>query len=477
MASAAPECGRYFRTGLKYGWKPGEDTIGAMDILLADDEKAIAITLSDDLEQAGHKVTVASDGLAAKAQLDCRRFDVLITDIKMPGMTGMELLKEAKRAHPLMEVILITGYGTIESAVEAMKSGAFEYILKPFYNDEILHLLGRIAEMRRLHQENIQLKEELGRRHQLDNIYGRSTSMQEVFRLIKTVAPTDAGILIEGESGTGKELIAKAIHFNSGRKDRDFVPFSCAQMAPSLLEDALFGHEKGAFTGADEPRKGVFERAEGGTLFLDDVDDTPLPVQVKLLRAVQERQIERLGGEATVDVDVRLLAATKIDLADAVSEGEFREDLYWRLKVVPIALPPLRDREGDVRLLTGHFIERYSHGRAYTIEEETMARMERYSWPGNVRQLENVIQAAIAMAGEARVLREEHLLRDRARLTRPGTDTDEVMTLEEARKRAEVRGIHAALAHTNGHKAQAAKILGISRKNLWEKMRDYDIEV
>jgi len=306
MASAAPECGRYFRTGLKYGWKPGEDTIGAMDILLADDEKAIAITLSDDLEQAGHKVTVASDGLAAKAQLDCRRFDVLITDIKMPGMTGMELLKEAKRAHPLMEVILITGYGTIESAVEAMKSGAFEYILKPFYNDEILHLLGRIAEMRRLHQENIQLKEELGRRHQLDNIYGRSTSMQEVFRLIKTVAPTDAGILIEGESGTGKELIAKAIHFNSGRKDRDFVPFSCAQMAPSLLEDALFGHEKGAFTGADEPRKGVFERAEGGTLFLDDVDDTPLPVQVKLLRAVQERQIERLGGEATVDVDVRV---------------------------------------------------------------------------------------------------------------------------------------------------------------------------
>jgi len=247
-------------------------------------------------------------------------------------------------------------------------------------------------------------------------------------------------------------------------------------MAPNLLEDALFGHEKGAFTGADDQRKGVFERAQGGTLFLDDVDDTPMPVQVKLLRAVQERQIERLGGESVIDVDVRLVTATKIDLADAVEAGEFRDDLYWRLKVVPINLPPLREREGDVQLLTQHFIETYGQGRDFTIEEETLARMDRYSWPGNVRQLENVIQAAIAMAGDARVLKEEHLLRDRARLSSPVVGGDEVMTLEEARKRAEVRAIHAALGNTEGHKAQAAKILGISRKNLWEKMRDYDIE-
>jgi len=447
-----------------------------MDILLADDEKAIAITLRDDLEQAGHSVTVVADGLAAKEQLDNRRFDVLITDIKMPGMTGMELLKEAKKTHPLMEVILITGYGTIESAVEAVKSGAFEYILKPFYNDEIIHLLGRIAEIRRLQQENIQLKEELGRRYQFDNIIGGSKAMQDVFRLIRTVAPTDAGILIEGESGTGKELIAKAIHFNSDRKDKVFVPFSCAQMAPNLLEDALFGHEKGAFTGAEEQRKGVFERAHGGTLFLDDIDDTPLPVQVKLLRAIQERQIERLGAEKTTAVDVRLVVATKIDLADAVGEGEFREDLYWRLNVVRIPLPSLREREGDIRLLADHFIEAYSNRRTYSIPEETMERMERYSWPGNVRQLENAIQAAIAMAGGEEVLREDHLLRDRRRLTGPEEETAEITTLDEARRRAEVRAIRAALKHTEGHKAQAAKILGISRKNLWEKMRDYDIE-
>jgi DNA-binding NtrC family response regulator len=447
-----------------------------MDILLADDEKAIAITLKDDLEGVGHQVSVVSDGLAAKEELTARRFDVLISDIKMPGMTGMELLKEAKKLHPMMEVILITGYGTIESAVEAMKSGAFEYILKPFYNDEIIHLLNRIGEIRRLTEENILLKEELGLRHQFDNIIGRSEPMQEVFRLIRTVAPTDAGILIEGESGTGKELIAKALHFNSNRKDKVFVPFSCAQMAPTLLEDALFGHEKGAFTGAEDVRKGVFERAEGGSLFLDDIDDTPLPVQVKLLRAIQERQVERLGAEETLSVDVRLIVATKIDLADSVSEGEFREDLYWRLNVVRIPLPPLRDRREDVPLLAAHFIERYGHDRLYSIPDDVMSKMEDYSWPGNVRQLENSIQAAIAMAGESEILREEHLLRDRRRLAAPPDESDEVMTLEDARRRAEILAIKAALKSTNGHKAQAAKILGISRKNLWEKMRDYDLD-
>jgi DNA-binding NtrC family response regulator len=447
-----------------------------MDILLADDEKAIAITLKDDLEGAGHKVTVVGDGLAAKEQLAARRFDVLISDIKMPGMTGMELLKEAKKDHPMMQVILITGYGTIESAVEAMKSGAFEYILKPFYNDEIIHLLNRIAEIRRLTEENILLKEELGLRHQFDNIIGRSEPMQEVFRLIKTVAPTDAGILIEGESGTGKELIAKSIHFNSDRKDKVFVPFSCAQMAPTLLEDALFGHEKGAYTGAEESRKGVFERAQGGSLFLDDIDDTPLPVQVKLLRAIQERQIERLGAEETISVDVRLIVATKIDLADSVESGEFREDLYWRLNVVRVTLPPLRERRDDIRPLSEHFITLCGHDRFYSIPDDVMEKMERYSWPGNVRQLENSIQAAIAMAGESEALREEHLLRDRRRLTAVADEGDEVMTLEEARRRAEIRAIRAALKQTDGHKAQAAKILGISRKNLWEKMRDYDLE-
>jgi DNA-binding NtrC family response regulator len=447
-----------------------------MDILLADDEKAIAVTLRDDLESAGHAVTVVGDGVAASEQLETRRFDALVTDIKMPGMTGMELLKRSKELHPEMEVIVITGYGTIESAVEAIKSGAFEYILKPFYNEEILHILKRISELKDLRRENIELREELGQRYQFDNLVGRSRAMMDVFKLVETVAPTEAGILIEGESGTGKELIARAVHHNSHRKEGPFVAFSCAQMAETLLEDALFGHERGAYTDAREKRIGVFERADGGSLLLDDIDDAPLSVQVKLLRVLQERQIERLGGVEMVPVDVRLVAATKVDLADSVQEGEFRKDLYYRLNVVPIKLAPLREREGDVRLLSLHFLKRYGRGRDFEIPEDVMEKMERFSWPGNVRQLENAIQGAIAMAGDARVLREDHLLRDQRRPAVGENGAGELMTLDEARRTAEVRAIRAALKHTDGHKAQAAKILGISRKNLWEKMRDYDIE-
>ena len=446
-----------------------------MEILLADDEKAIAITLGDDLERAKHRVTVVGDGLAAREQLESRRFDALITDMKMPGMSGLDLLKLVKEEHPDTQVIVITGYGTIESAVEAMKLGAFEYILKPFYNEEILHLLDRIAEIKDLRRENIELREELGQRYRFDNIIGRSKPMQEVFRLVKTVAPTDSNVLVEGESGTGKELIAKAVHHNSGRKEGGFVAFSCAEMTPSLLEDALFGHERGAFTDAREARKGLFERADGGTLFLDEIDDTPLSVQVKLLRVLQERQFERLGGQAVIDVDVRLVSATKVDLADAVREGTFREDLYYRLNVVPLKLPPLRERNGDVRLLVEHFLARYGRGRVYTIEDATLEKMERYSWPGNVRQLENAVERAIALAGEATVLSEDHLLADQRKLAATG-EGGEVKSLGDARREAEIRTIVAVLKHTGGHKAQAAKILGISRKNLWEKMRDYDVD-
>jgi two-component system NtrC family response regulator len=446
-----------------------------MDILLADDEKAIAVTLKDDLEQSGHQVTVTGDGLAAKAALEARPFDVLISDIKMPGLDGMDLLQIAKRLHPDIEVIMITGYGTIESAVQAMKKGAFEYLLKPFYNEEIVHHLRRIGELRDLRRENTELREELSGRYRLDNIVGRSKAMQEVFRLIRTVAPSDSNVLIEGASGTGKELIAKAIHHNSLRGNGPFVAFSCAEMTPTLLEDSLFGHERGAFTDAKDRRKGLFERAQGGTLFLDEIDDTPLSVQVKLLRVLQERKIERLGGEETVAIDVRLVAATKVELGQSVADGEFRADLYYRLNVVPLKLPSLRDREGDVRLLVQHFLSRYGGGRPYTVSEDVMERMERYSWPGNVRQLENAVERSIALSGDSLVLRESHLLADQLRQASPA-EADLIRTLDEARKDAEIRTIRAVLSHTGGQKAEAAKILGVSRKNLWEKMKDYGLE-
>jgi DNA-binding NtrC family response regulator len=393
----------------------------------------------------------------------------------MPGMPGMEVLRLVKQKSPDTEVIVMTGYGTVETAVEAMKAGAYEYLLKPFPYDTLVLLLRRIAEKRRLVAENRTLKEQLGRAAQLEGILGQSRAMREVFNTIRLVAATDSRVLITGESGTGKELVARAIHNLSPRRDRPLVAIACGSVPETLLEDTLFGHEKGAFTDARDKRVGKFEHADGGTVFLDDIDDMPLATQVKLLRVLQEGEIERLGGSAVVKVDVRVIAATKVDLEDAVNEGRFRRDLYYRLNVVPIPLPPLRDREDDLKLLAQHFVESYGRGRAYRFEPETMDALMRYGWPGNVRELEHAIERAIALAGANDVLQREHLLGNKPipeRRPVPGR----VTTLSEASADAEKAAIRAALEHTHGRKAEAARILGISRKNLWEKMKNYGMD-
>ncbi len=453
-------------------------TDGPLRILLVEDEQTIAVTLSDDLEAVGYEVQHCADGKQAIEMLGQRSFDVVITDVRLPGADGMQVLQAAKRARPDTEVLVMTAYATVEHAVEAMRLGADDYIQKPFLNEHVVERLRRIGKFRAMLFENQRLREQLQSNHGqgLPGVIGQSRAMQTVVKTIRTVAPTEASVLIEGESGTGKERVARALHQLSGRKDKPFVALSCGALPDTLLETELFGHEKGAFTDAQRLRRGRFEMADGGTIFLDDIDDMPLAVQVKLLRVLQEREFERVGGESLVQVDIRIVAATKVPLLEHVRAGKFREDLYYRLNVVPVRLPPLREREGDLPLLVQHFVEKLAGGRAYTVKTDVLEAMTVYSWPGNVRELENRIAQAIAMSGGATVLKKEHLLPvdkgRRAALEPPTT----LRSLREVMVEAERRHLESVLRAVGGHRTKAASVLGISRKVLWEKLKDYGIE-
>jgi DNA-binding NtrC family response regulator len=448
-----------------------------MKILLADDEKTIRITLGDDLKAAGHEVLDVGHGSDALQLVEEQTFDLVITDIRMPGADGVEILKKTKTLHRDTAVIVITGFGTIESAVEAMRLGAYHYILKPFLNKDILLYVEKIAQVKQLEEDNRRLKDRLGKLAGIDGLVGNSRKMQDVLKVIRTVAKSAASVLIKGESGTGKEVIARTIHLNSLRPNEKFIAISCGALPASLLESELFGHEKGAFTDAHKMRKGWFELADGGTIFLDDIDDMPLETQVKLLRTIQEREIVRVGGERALKVDFRIIAATKKDLQEMMTKGEFREDLFYRLNVVPIDLPPLRQRTEDIPLLVAHFISIYGTGaQEFEVKPEVMDALMRYPWPGNVRELENAVERAIVLAGASKYLKKEHLLKPSTQFKTAAAIPVKPQTLKEAVYDAERIHIKEVLRVTGGHKAQAANILGISRKNLWEKLRDYNIE-
>jgi len=449
-------------------------TTEGLTVLLAEDEELIAETLGDALEEAGFRVVKAGttdEGLAALE----RGPDVLVTDIRMPGEGGMALLKASVEADRDRPVIVMTGFATVDNAVEAMRLGAANYIQKPFRNDAVVQMVKGTSRVKALEAENRALRAELRGRDSCGTMVGSSEAMRAVFERIRTVATTDATILIQGESGTGKERVALALHEASTRSEGPFVPISCAALPESLLEAELFGHEKGAFTDAHKEKRGRFELASGGTLFLDDIDDMPMPVQVKLLRVLQERSFERLGGERTIDVDIRVVAATKAPLRELVREGRFREDLFYRIQVVPVILPPLRERAGDVSLLAKHLVERHAKGRDYKLSDSTLAALERYPWPGNVRELENAVQRAIALAGEQSELKREHLLPLDPRWRGATEPADEVRPLREVLKEAEAEHLARALESTGGHRTQTAKLLGISRKVLWEKLREHGI--
>ncbi|HXG02911.1 MAG TPA: sigma-54 dependent transcriptional regulator [Candidatus Binatia bacterium] len=461
-------------------------------ILIVDDEPDMVENLTRILRRAGHRCLRATDAERALALLESERPDLLITDLRMPGMDGMELLRRAREADPALPVIVVTAYGTIESAVAAIKQGAFDFLPKNFSVDELLVVVERALRQRRLQVENRNLREQLQQTLGFENIVGRSPVMARVFELVRKAARSEANILIRGESGTGKELIARAVHANSPRAGQPFVPVDCASLPENLLESELFGHEKGAFTGAVRAKPGLMEVARGGTLFLDEIGELSLALQSKLLRALQERQIRRVGGTSLIDVDVRLVSATNRDLRDAVTRGRFREELYYRVNVIEIALPPLRERAGDVTLLAHAFLKRYGQGRLRGFDEDALAALERYSWPGNVRELQNVIERACALAdGEAVRLRDlpEYVARGGVAALRPAPGGPvgeaaalaggEDLPLKEAKERwmsvLEASYLRTLLGRHGGNISAAAKAAGVDRKTLHRLLNKHRI--
>ncbi len=447
-----------------------------MNVLLVEDERSIAVTLGDSLSAAGHKVKTVADGAEAIGLLEKEAFDCVVTDVRLPGADGMEVLRKARALPDPPEVVVMTAYATIEHAVEAMRAGAIDYLQKPFVNEAVVEKLARLEKVRAIGRENVRLVSELGKRPAFGEIVGTSPLMRELFQTIARVAPSDAAVLIEGESGTGKERVARAIHKASTRAGGAFVPFSCAALPETMIEDELFGHEKGAFTDAHREKRGRFELANGGTMFLDDIDDAPAATQVKLLRVLQEKTFERVGGEKPIKVEVRVVSATKVQLRKRIAEKRFREDLFWRLNVVPITLPPLRARTGDLPLLVEHFLGLYAKDRRYRVRPEDMEAMERYPWPGNVRELENSVQRAVALAGEAECLKREHLLPMSGEWRGAFEIHDEVRPLRAVIEESEREHLKRVLEKTGGHRAQAAKLLGVSRKVLWEKLRNHGLD-
>jgi DNA-binding NtrC family response regulator len=440
------------------------------NILIVEDEPRMRRLLEISLSEDGHSVHTSGDAESGLLHLRKAAADLVVTDLKLPGMYGLEFLQEGKRLNPAMPFIVMTAYGSVETAVDAMKAGASDYVLKPFTMAEMKLVINKELDVQQVRDENVRLKEALGKRYHFQNIVGRSKKMQEVLALVERVAPTNSTVLIGGESGVGKDLIARAIHQNSRRASGPFIKINSTAIPDTLFESELFGFERGAFTGAMASKPGKFELADKGTLFLDEIGDVPAAIQVKLLRVLQEREFERLGGTKTLKVDLRMIAATNRDLRAALEEGTFREDLYYRLNVVPIDIPPLREHKEDIPDLVNHFLARFAADSEKEIESITPAALDalmEYHWPGNIRQLENSIERAVALSS-GRVIDEKEIHLD-TRQNKTGVMSasasqflPEGMTLEQW----EDNMIREALRRANGNKSQAARLLGLSRNAL-----------
>lgn len=446
-------------------------------ILLIDDDQSLRRVTEYGLVEKGYVVRAAASGEEGLALYEKEPFDAVITDITMPGMSGMEVLKKLHQADPGLPVIIITAYGTIESAVEAMKQGAVDYVTKPFNREELHITLDRALKMRRLEKENVRLRAEVSDRYRFDAIVGGSEKIHEVIALAGRVAPSDATVLVTGESGTGKELLARGIHYSSGRAEGPFVAVNCAAIPENLIESELFGHVKGAFTGAVRDKEGKFELADGGTLFLDEIGDLRIDLQAKILRALQERSVDRVGGVKQVDLDVRVIAATNRDLERDVREGNFREDLYYRLSVVILNMPPLRERKDDIPLLAEYFLKKFSpKGSDVRLAPDALALLTTYGWPGNVRELENVMErASILKRGDTITsvdLPEKLSRRETGAAGILLNLPDDGLSLEELEKDLIIK----ALDKHKGNQTRAAEYLRITRPTLIYRMEKYGLK-
>jgi DNA-binding NtrC family response regulator len=445
-------------------------------LLFVDDEPALRSLMAERLGERGFEVVEAESGERALELLDLFAFDVLITDLRLPGIPGTRVIEAARERYPGIVAIVITGYGTVKDAVDAIKRGASDFIAKPFQFDELIHVLEKALEQRRLTSENAYLRSQLEERYQFGGILGRSRPMQKLFQLLETVARSASTILVTGETGTGKEVVARAIHHNSPRRAHRFVALNCSAIPETLLEAELFGHVRGAFTGAVGTRQGRFEQAHKGTLFLDEVGTMSVALQSKLLRALQEREFERVGDSQTIKVDVRVIAATNSDLARMVAEGAFREDLFYRLNVIPIHLPPLRERRDDIPVLAKHFLDKYAPGMPTQISQGAMRLMMAYAWPGNVRQLENAVERAVALSSGRREIDVDDLPPEIQDVPQAAPAPfvefpDEGLDLPAYLQSIERDLIRRSLQRTSGNRNKAAELLRIKRTTLVEKLK------
>jgi DNA-binding NtrC family response regulator len=445
-------------------------------IMVVDDEEVMRESLAAWLREDGYSVDTASAGAEAVRMARAKDYAIYFVDLKMPGgMDGIETMMEIRKIHPEASIIIITAYATVDTAITAMKEGAQEYIVKPCNPEEISMLVNRIIKVKNLQRENTILRKRLTKQYSFQDIISKSPKMLQIFDLVRNVASLRSTVLIQGESGTGKELIARAIHFSGDRERRPFISVSCAALAETLLESELFGHEKGSFTGATSQRKGKFESADGGTIFLDEIGDISPKLQMDLLRVLQERRFYRVGGSEELEVDVRVIAATNADLAQKVHDGEFRDDLYYRLNVINIHVPPLRERREDIPILTHHFIERLSHelGREISgISDGALRMLVNNDWAGNVRELENAIERAMVTCKTSIITEEDcSFLSHPAVVEKKGVSLPLEMTLEQAENQI----IAATLQRTRGNITEAATVLGIDRSTLYDKIKKHKL--
>jgi len=445
-----------------------------MSVLVVEDEESTRKLCADVAESCGMRAVVASSVEEALRRLETHAVDIIVTDLILPPSSGLDLLKQVHEMYPQVAVLVLTQYGTIDSAVAATRMGAVDYVTKPFHIDDLRARLERVARDMELDRENRLLREQLRSKPGFGGMIGVSAKMQRVYKMIEKVSQHEYPVLILGESGTGKELVAKSIHYSGIRKERPFAPVDCSSLVPTLIESELFGYVKGAFTGAMQSKQGLLEAAQGGTLFLDEIGDMPLDLQAKLLRALQEREVKPVGSTERRHINIRIIAATNRDLESAIRTGAFRQDLYFRLNVVQVKLPPLRERKSDIQLMVISFLEKFSdpHGPPRTISDDAMRRLIAYDWPGNVRELENAIERAVAMGSGPIV----HVGDLPSNLHYPSServpDKDELLPMEELERRAILR----TLRETGGDKLAAARMLGIGKTTLYRKLKQYQME-